>query len=280
MNTMSASAKTMTTDTKSVNSSEPASADAANATSGSSNGSSSREQRHRVRRLAMQMLYQVDVAWHPMTPPTAATGPRELERFDTASQIPRPDRKPVEPTASAEPSASTAATKEISQEATKADESESTEQAAKLTEKPAEKPVEPLDRTELLESTDDEFDDQATREAGVDLAQAAWLNHNVADAEIAALTPDWPTHRQPPVDRAILRLAYYEMVTGRTPVKVAINEAIELSKEYAGENSPAFINGVLDKLSKQMPHKDTPAAAAAEATSPDDWLNDAVRSSD
>lgn len=121
---------------------------------------------------------------------------------------------------------------------------------------------------------DQEQDGESVRRAGFELAQRAWLDHAEADRLVAELAPQWPTHRQPPVDRAILRLAYHEMISGRTPVKVAINEAVELAKQYSGENSPAFINGVLDKLAKRI----TPRAAAPAAPdAPDAWLGDALR---
>ena len=126
------------------------------------------------------------------------------------------------------------------------------------------------DRETILAGLDDEHDPAEVREAATDLALAAWASHADADAAIAALTPEWPTHRQPPVDRAILRLAHHEMVTGRTPPKVAINEAVELSKHYASEHSPPFINGVLDKLARTITV--TTPAPQTEA----DWLDDAL----
>ena len=85
-----------------------------------------------------------------------------------------------------------------------------------------------------------------------ELAASAWAHRAAADAAVAALTPDWPTHRQPVVDRSILRLAHYEMSSGLTPPKVAINEAVELAKEFSTERSPMFINGVLDRLYRAM----------------------------
>ena len=103
------------------------------------------------------------------------------------------------------------------------------------------------------------------------LARAAWGRRAAADAAIAELTPDWPTHRQPPVDRAILRLAYHEIVTGRTPAKVAINEAVELAKQFCAQPSAPFINGVLDKLAKRI---DAPAPVAKPNA--DAWLDDAI----
>ncbi len=124
-----------------------------------------------------------------------------------------------------------------------------------------------------LDADDDQpGDPEAVREAAIDLALAAWQHHADADAVVTRLAPDWPTHRQPPVDRAILRLAHHELASKRVPLKVAINEAIELAKSFGSENSPAFVNGVLDKLAKEAPKGDTPAAP----TTGDAWLDDAV----
>jgi N utilization substance protein B len=88
-------------------------------------------------------------------------------------------------------------------------------------------------------------------EAGFELAHRAWAGRADADAAVAELAPDWPTYRQPVVDRNILRLAYHEMVSGETPPKVAINEAVELAKEFSTGKSPLFVNGVLDKIYKR-----------------------------
>jgi N utilization substance protein B len=92
--------------------------------------------------------------------------------------------------------------------------------------------------------------DAASHDRGFELATQAWEGRRDADAVVAALTPDWPTHRQPVIDRNILRLAHFEMASGRTPPKVVINEAVELAKEYSTEKSPMFINGVLDRIYK------------------------------
>jgi transcription antitermination protein NusB len=105
---------------------------------------------------------------------------------------------------------------------------------------------------ETLEEDDEAFDDHETRADAIELAEAAWGTRRDADALATELAPDWPTHRQPPIDRAILRLCYHEMKSGRTPVKVAINEAVELAKHFGAQSSPAFINGVLDKIAKGL----------------------------
>ena len=85
---------------------------------------------------------------------------------------------------------------------------------------------------------------------GFELAEQAWALREEADAVVAELTPDWPTYRQPVVDRNILRLAYFEITSPQIPPKVAINEAVELAKEFSTDKSSLFINGVLDKIYK------------------------------
>ena len=72
---------------------------------------------------------------------------------------------------------------------------------------------------------------------------------------IAALLPEidegWPVNRLGKAELAIMRLAVYEMLYDEDiPVNVAINEAVELAKNYGGDNAPSFVNGVLAKLAK------------------------------
>lgn len=95
------------------------------------------------------------------------------------------------------------------------------------------------------------------------LAAEAYQNRRAADEAVALLAPGWPAHRQPAVDRAIIRLAHYEMTSGRTGPKVAVNEAVELAKLYSTDKSPGFVNGVLDKILKQV------LATSPAADSPD-----------
>lgn len=71
------------------------------------------------------------------------------------------------------------------------------------------------------------------------------------DAAIDEVSEGWKTNRMPKVDLAILRLAAAELEDPAIPQKVAINEAIELAKEYGGEDSPAFVNAILGKLVKR-----------------------------
>ncbi len=72
------------------------------------------------------------------------------------------------------------------------------------------------------------------------------------DALIDGVSEKWKTARMGRVDLTILRLALYEMKFDEDiPEKVAINEAVELSKTYGGDESPAFVNGVLAKLAQK-----------------------------
>ena len=69
------------------------------------------------------------------------------------------------------------------------------------------------------------------------------------DEMINGLTTGWKTSRMNKADLTILRLAVYEIKwDDDIPVKVAINEAVELAKKYSSEEGPAFINGVLAKI--------------------------------
>lgn len=81
------------------------------------------------------------------------------------------------------------------------------------------------------------------------------------DQVIEKAAPDWPIDRISPVDRNILRLGLFELLfadRGEVPAKVAINEAIELAKQFGGENSSRFVNGVLGAVYKEIgePGKD------------------------
>jgi transcription antitermination protein NusB len=70
------------------------------------------------------------------------------------------------------------------------------------------------------------------------------------DAVIQKTAPLWPAEQLAPVDRNILRLAIREfLVDNLTPVRAAINEAVELAKAYGSDNSPRFVNGVLGSVS-------------------------------
>jgi N utilization substance protein B len=89
-------------------------------------------------------------------------------------------------------------------------------------------------------------------DAATALAVDAWKGRAESDSVIADLATDWPIHRQPSVDRALLRLAAWELRSGRVPAAVAIDEAVELAREFSTEHSPSFVNGVLDAYRQHL----------------------------
>ena len=78
-------------------------------------------------------------------------------------------------------------------------------------------------------------------------AMAPDIDHRIADK-----SAHWKLERMPVVDRNILRLAIYEMSRQDTPAAVVIDEALELARQFSGEESVAFINGVLDAVHKEL----------------------------
>jgi len=75
-------------------------------------------------------------------------------------------------------------------------------------------------------------------------------NKQKIDLNIKNFAPAWPIEQIPLVDRNILRLAIFEiLLNNKVPVKVAINEAVELAKTFGSDNSSRFVNGVLGSVS-------------------------------
>lgn len=98
-----------------------------------------------------------------------------------------------------------------------------------------------------------DFDDAGF---AVMLVEGVLKNKNMIDTVISTYATDWPLEQITMVDRNILRLGVYEMqCTTDIPTKVAINEAIEIAKQFGGESSGKFVNGVLGALYKQLEAK-------------------------
>jgi N utilization substance protein B len=73
------------------------------------------------------------------------------------------------------------------------------------------------------------------------------------DALLAAHAQNWRVERMAVLDRLVLRLAVYELLTAPgTPAKVVINEALELARAFSGDESVAFVNGILDAVRKHL----------------------------
>ncbi len=143
-----------------------------------------------------------------------------------------------------------------------------------------------VDLDALKQFLTDEDMDPRTREEALALALAAWGPHKKADELYVRLAPQWPTYRLAPIDRAILRLAYYEFTAGLAPGPVLANEAVLIAKEYSGQNSPAFVNNLVDRMTKTsgLQKEKTPVvehkfAQERGSSTPDQakaWLEDAI----
>lgn len=100
--------------------------------------------------------------------------------------------------------------------------------------------------------------------AGVTARQAE------VDAVIARHAPAFPLADMAPVDRNVLRLAVYEVLfdTSGAPLRVAINEAVEIAKGYGSESSGRFVNGVLGAVALEAAEQHGPADAGDDAEPP------------
>lgn len=77
------------------------------------------------------------------------------------------------------------------------------------------------------------------------------------DAVLAATAENWRLTRMLPSDRNVLRLCAYELLHTTEPVPVLINEAVELARRFGTVDSPAFVNGILDKVAQKRSTADT-----------------------
>lgn len=84
-----------------------------------------------------------------------------------------------------------------------------------------------------------------------DIAKSVYEKQEEIDSVISASAPQWPIDKLNKIDLAVLRLAAYEYLFTDTPDKVVIDEAVELAKEFGGESSPSFVNGVLGDILKK-----------------------------
>jgi N utilization substance protein B len=106
---------------------------------------------------------------------------------------------------------------------------------------------------EPMEEADDEEPSTPGRDEFMEeLAKGASEMAADIDQRIAGKPAHWKLERMPVVDRNILRLGIYEMSRQDTPAAVVIDEALELARQFSGEESVAFINGVLDAVHKEL----------------------------
>ena len=111
----------------------------------------------------------------------------------------------------------------------------------------------------------DSRDGDAAIATALDLFEKAWAWREQSDQWLTRHARHWELGRLALVDRNILRLAAYEMLSGRTAPKIAITEALRLAQEFSTAESPRFVNGILDAVYKEMRAAAKDADARARA---------------
>ena len=86
------------------------------------------------------------------------------------------------------------------------------------------------------------------RNYAMELIRFVWTNQSIIDEEIIESAPNWDLDRISPVERNTMRVAAAELLLGEVPPAVALNEAIEIAREFGGQDSPRFVNGVLNHV--------------------------------
>ena len=87
-----------------------------------------------------------------------------------------------------------------------------------------------------------------------DLVRGTFLHREEIDQKLEKLSDRWKISRMPTIDRNILRMALYELIyEPKTPPPVVIDEAVEMAKKFAAEQSPQFLNGILDAFVRTPP---------------------------
>jgi transcription antitermination factor NusB len=90
------------------------------------------------------------------------------------------------------------------------------------------------------------------QQMAVQLVRGVLEQKGKLDAIIQRYAPEYPVDQMAVIDRNVLRIAIYEMAVGKdTPVRVAINEAVELAKMFGSDTAPSFVNGLLGTLADQ-----------------------------
>lgn len=109
---------------------------------------------------------------------------------------------------------------------------------------------------ETLHSSEHESDEplaRPDRDTFMETLVRGTVEHTTdIDRKLVQLSANWRLERMPVVDRNILRMAVYEMTHQDTPAPVVIDQALELARQFSGEESIAFINGILDAVRRQL----------------------------
>lgn len=114
-----------------------------------------------------------------------------------------------------------------------------------------------------LHSEDEDFSRLPKDRFMEELVRGTMARREILDEEIGKASEHWRIDRMPSVDRNILRLSAFELLEGKLPYAVIIDEALELARRYSGNESVAFVNGVLDSIRARQPKTAAEAAIAS-----------------
>ncbi len=106
---------------------------------------------------------------------------------------------------------------------------------------------------DMLDRVADHFDlHEGAREFAEQIVSGVDQSRETLDRRIASHARNWRVARMAAVDRNVLRIATWELAHTDTPDSVVIDEAIELARDFGSERSPAFVNGVLDAIAREL----------------------------
>ena len=111
---------------------------------------------------------------------------------------------------------------------------------------------EPTEKT-LAKPVEDQVAPPKIRQFTENLVRGVLGHLDEIDTKLQSYTQNWPLHRMGSVERNVLRLAFYEMIyCTDVPPAVVLNEAIDLAKYFSNADAGRFVNGVLDRLNKEI----------------------------
>ena len=124
-----------------------------------------------------------------------------------------------------------------------------------------------VDRKAIERFTRDRLRDPALGAFTLGLYDGVNAQGEDIDRRLSEAAENWRLSRMAAVDRNVLRLGAYELLHGtETPPPVAINEAIELARRYGSKDSPAFVNGILDRINQSRPAQTPASEVSGEMT--------------
>jgi N utilization substance protein B len=200
--------------------------------------------RHSGREVALQVLYAIDLATDPKELSARLAGEAAEVEASVAPAPPSgpasmrgPGRRSAQPVESVEEVLARAAARAA--------------EAARLSSLTS--PRSPEGSAAIFESTTEHFDvPRSAVEFARQLVDGVVEHGEPLDEILGQHARNWRVSRMAVVDRNVLRLAIFELRETETPVAVVIDEAVDLARRFGSDSSPAFVNGVLDAVAKEL----------------------------